>query len=262
MKQVADGVLRLAERPAPLINVYLVDDVLIDAGRRWDRRRIFKQLADRALSLLALTHVHPDHQGVARDLCEARRIPLACHADDVGEMEAPRPVSDSADLVSRLIVRFWQGPPHRVGRVLSEGDEIAGFRVIHAPGHTPGEVIYFRDSDRVAICGDVVRNLSYATLRPAIKEPPDGFNVDTAENRRSIRKLAELRPSVILPGHGDAITDIAAFERFVEALPNHPPPATPIPPSHTRNSGERARGTSSAGAPGSTEHHETADHQP
>jgi hydroxyacylglutathione hydrolase len=223
MKQLADGVWRLAERPVPAINVYLVDDVLIDAGRRWDRRRIFKQLEGRELSLVALTHVHPDHQGVAKEVCEARSIPLACHAHDVDAMEGRVPVSDTSHLASRLIVRFWQGPPHRVDRVLREGDEVAGFRVIHAPGHSPGEVIYFRDSDRVAICGDVIRNLNYATLRPEIKEPPDAFNVDTAENRRSIRKLAELNPSIILPGHGDAVTDMGAFERFVEELPGASP---------------------------------------
>jgi glyoxylase-like metal-dependent hydrolase (beta-lactamase superfamily II) len=219
MKQMADGVWRLSQRPAPLINVYLVDDVLIDAGRRWDRGRIFKQIEGRDLSLLALTHAHPDHQGVAKDVCDARGIPLACHADDVDAMEGRRPMSADAPLVPRLIVRLWGGPPHPVERVLHEGDEVAGFRVIHAPGHSRGEVIYFRDSDRVAICGDVIRNLSYATMRPALNEPPDAFNDDTAENRRSIRKLAELAPSVILPGHGDAVTDIAAFEHFVAGLP-------------------------------------------
>ena len=39
------------------------------------------------------------------------------------------------------------------------------------------------------------------------------------ENRRSIQKLAALEPSLILPGHGPAITDMAAFTRFVAALP-------------------------------------------
>jgi glyoxylase-like metal-dependent hydrolase (beta-lactamase superfamily II) len=226
MQRLADGVWRLSERPAPVINVYLVEDVLIDAGRRWDRRRIFKQLEGHDLSLLALTHVHPDHQGVAKDICEARGIPLGCHEDDVDAMEGRRPVSSGADLVSRLIVRFWQGPPHPVERVLHEGDVVAGFRVVHAPGHSPGEVIFFRDADRVAICGDVVRNLSYATLRPVINEPPDAFNDDTAENRRSIRKLAELSPSLILPGHGAAIIDMAKFADFVDRLPA-PEPAPP-----------------------------------
>jgi hydroxyacylglutathione hydrolase len=221
MKSLAPGVWRLKQLPAPTVNVYLAGDVLIDAGTRWDRRRIFAEIEGRDLSLLALTHVHPDHQGVAKDVCEARGIPLACHADDVDAMEGRRPVQEAhADSpVNRVIKRFWEGPPYKVDRVLSEGDEVAGFRVVHAPGHARGEVIFFRDSDRVAICGDVIRNMSYATGRPMIAEPPKIFTADPAENRRSIRKLAALEPSLILPGHGPAVTDIAKFERFVSRLP-------------------------------------------
>ena len=61
--------------------------------------------------------------------------------------------------------------------------------------------------------------MSYATALPGIKEPPKIFTYDPAENRRSIRKLAELEPSMILPGHGPAVTDMARFERFVSRLP-------------------------------------------
>jgi hydroxyacylglutathione hydrolase len=221
LKNLAPGVWRLKEFPAPSINVYLAEDVLIDAGRRWDRNRIFAEIEGRELSMLALTHVHPDHQGVAKDVCQARDIPLACHADDVEAMEGRRPIQEAAPAnpVNRLIKRIWQGPPHLVGRALHEGDEVAGFRVVHAPGHSRGEVIFFRDSDRVAICGDVIRNMSYATGRPGVKEPPDVFTYDPPGNRRSIRKLAALEPSLILPGHGPAVTDMAAFERFAAALP-------------------------------------------
>jgi glyoxylase-like metal-dependent hydrolase (beta-lactamase superfamily II) len=220
LKYLAPGVWRLKEFPAPSINVYLAEDVLIDAGRRWDRGRIFAEIEGRELSLLALTHAHPDHQGVAKDVCEARGIPLACHADDVEAMEGKRTMQEAApgNLVNKVIRSIWQGPPYRVDRVLSEGDEVAGFRVVHAPGHSRGEVIFFREQDRVAICGDVIRNMSYATALPGVKEPPDIFTVDPAENRRSIRKLAELNPSLILPGHGPAVSDIAAFERFAAAL--------------------------------------------
>ena len=66
---------------------------------------------------------------------------------------------------------------------------------------------------------DVIRNMSYATGLPGIKEPPEIFTADPAENRRSIRKLADLEPRLILPGHGPAVTDMAKFERFVSALP-------------------------------------------
>jgi hydroxyacylglutathione hydrolase len=221
LRQLAPGVWRLKELPTPVINIYLAEDVLIDAGRTWDRRRVFAEIEGHEISMLALTHAHPDHQGVAKDVCEARGIPLACHADDVDAMEGRGPLQEAHrnHPVNRVIRAIWEGPPYEVERELKEGDEVGGFRVVHAPGHARGEVIFFRESDRVAICGDVIRNITYATYRPMLAEPPRIFTYDPAENRRSIRKLADLNPSLILPGHGPAVTDIAAFERFVATLP-------------------------------------------
>ena len=219
MKHLAPGVWRLKEFPRPLINVYLAEDVLIDAGRRWDKRRIFAELEGREISEVALTHVHPDHQGCAKAVCEARGVPLACHEADVDAMEGRRPVAASPKPMAQAFGKMWTGPPRKVDRVLREGDEVAGFRVVHAPGHAPGEVIFFRDSDRVAICGDVIRNITYVTLRTKLAEPPADLTPDPAENRRSIRKLAELDPSLILPGHGPAVTDMTAFKRFAASLP-------------------------------------------
>jgi hydroxyacylglutathione hydrolase len=219
LKYLAPGVWRLNEFPRPLINVYLAEDVLIDAGRRWDSGRIHNQTAGIELSMVALTHVHPDHQGCAAAVCEERGIPLACHAADVDAMEGRRPVAATSHPLAKGFGRLWQGPPRRVDRVLEEGDEVAGFRVIHAPGHAPGEVVYFRESDRVAICGDVIRNISFVTALNKLDEPPPNLTPDPAENRRSIRKLADLNPSLILPGHGPAVTDIGAFDRFVATLP-------------------------------------------
>ena len=220
MKNVAADVWRLDERPRPLINVYLAGDVLIDAGRRWDRSRIFKQLEGREISMLALTHVHADHQGCADAVCEAHGIPLACHPDDVAAMEGRRPIAATNGLQARLYARLWAGPPRKVDRLLEEGDEVAGFRVVHAPGHSPGELIFFRESDRVAICGDVIRNITYLSLRTRLAAPPDNLTPDPAENRRSIRKLAQLEPSVILPGHGPEVTDVEGFRHWAATLPD------------------------------------------
>jgi glyoxylase-like metal-dependent hydrolase (beta-lactamase superfamily II) len=222
MKEVAEGIWRLSEfPPRPVINVYLAGDVLVDAGRRWDTARIRKQTADRDLSLLALTHVHPDHQGAAKAICSERDIPLACHVADVDAMEGRRPVQEAGtgDFRNKLIKRIWEGPPYEVRRPFEAGDEvIPGFETIHAPGHQRGEVIFWRESDRVAICGDVIRNMSYLTTLAGVREPPDIFTLDIPENRRSIRKLADLKPEITLPGHGPAIRGHEAIEGLAQRV--------------------------------------------
>lgn len=220
-KPVAPGIERLGQFPLPMVNVYLAGDTLFDAGTTWDRFRIPRQIRDRRLSMLALTHVHPDHQGMAREICRERDIPLACHADDVDAMEGRVPVSGEQNTSPLLkkIQGSWEGPPHKVSRVLEDGEQLGEFTVVHTPGHAPGHVVYFRESDRVAICGDVIRNLNYATGRSGLGEPPEMFTYDPAENRRSIRKLAALKPTVLLPGHGPAVTDVDEFQAWVSDLP-------------------------------------------
>jgi hydroxyacylglutathione hydrolase len=202
------------------INVYLLEDVLVDAATKLARRRIMSQIEDRPLSALALTHCHPDHQGVAKVVCEARGIPLACHEADVAAMEGRAPVQQANpnNPVNRLIGRFWEGPPHQVSRVLREGDDVAGFRVVHAPGHSAGEVIFFRDSDRVAICGDVINNVDFLTGRTRPGEPPKLFTLDPEQNRRSIRKLVDLGPSLVCPGHGPPLRDVARLETLAASF--------------------------------------------
>jgi glyoxylase-like metal-dependent hydrolase (beta-lactamase superfamily II) len=220
VREVAPGVQQLRCLLPNAINAYLVGDVLIDAATRLSGRRILRQLVDRPLSLLALTHVHPDHQGAAHAICEARGIPLACHADGKiameGRQEDQPQGRDTA--IGKVVRAIWEGPPHPVARVLDDGDEVAGFRVIHAPGHAPSEVIFFRDSDRVAICGDVVNTMNLVTTKPGIQEPPHGFSLDPIQNRESIKLLAELEPSLICAGHGPPSKDLPGLRRLAESF--------------------------------------------
>ena len=180
LHRITDGVWQLRSYPPHAINCWLLGDVLVDAATRWARGRILHDLRKRTLSMVALTHCHPDHQGLAALICEERKIPLACHALDVPAMEGRTPLQPD-NWILRLGKRVWSGPPHPVARVLREGDEVAGFRVIHAPGHTPGHIILFRDSDRVAIAGDVLANFNFLKMRVELAQPPPFFSVDPAE---------------------------------------------------------------------------------
>lgn len=221
MQEIAPDVWQLTGFPPQALNVYLAGDVLIDAATRWRRRRLFRQLRGRRLSLVALTHCHPDHQGSAKAVCERFGVPLACHEADVAVMEGRMPFQPRTRIV-RWLGPLLAGPPHPVGRVLREGDLVAGFRVVHAPGHTPGHVIYFRESDRLALAGDLLANIHFLTWRTGLREPPGVFTVDAEENRRSIRKLLDLRPRIVCFGHGPPLRDVLLLEEYVarrEAAP-------------------------------------------
>ncbi|MBS0207736.1 MAG: MBL fold metallo-hydrolase [Planctomycetes bacterium] len=217
MREIAPDVWQLAGFPPHAINIYLVGDVLIDAGTRWSPGRIGRQLEDQPIRLLALTHVHPDHQGAARWVCERYGAPLACHADDRPTMEGTRPMLPANRFIA-LSTAFFAGPPRPVTRELKPDDEVAGFRVLHLPGHTPGHVVFFRERDRVAIVGDVLNGMNLLTTMPGLHEPPSFFCTDPAENRRSIRRLVELKPSLLCFGHGPPLSDMAQLGRFVERL--------------------------------------------
>ncbi len=217
LQMIAHQVWQLKGQPPDMVNTYLIEDVLIDASTRDAAPRLLSQLAHIPLSGVALTHCHPDHQGSARQICETRGVPLACPEADVAAMEGRAPMLPRNPL-TWLAERIGGGPTYPVQRVLRDGDEIAGFRVIHAPGHTPGHVIYFRESDRVAIIGDVLRNINPFTGKPSLGEMPGLLTVDREESRRSIRKLAQLRPAIICFGHGPVLRDMQQFERFVARM--------------------------------------------
>src|SRR3954465_5958769 len=89
MKRLVDGLSLLHGLPPFAINVYLMGDVLVDAGTRHAARRILRQVRGHRVSALALTHAHPDHQGSCHAVCEALGLPLWCGAADAEAVEDP-----------------------------------------------------------------------------------------------------------------------------------------------------------------------------
>jgi glyoxylase-like metal-dependent hydrolase (beta-lactamase superfamily II) len=213
MRFVADGIWQLDGFPPHAINAFLVDDVLFDCRTRWATRQILRQLDGHRVSMLALTHAHPDHWGAAPAICAERALPLACHEADAGVVAGSGPAAQDGWMFRAARV-IWEGGSCEHVQSLREGDSVAGFRVVHTPGHTQGHVIYFRESDRVAVIGDLFNTMAMWTRRKRLSEPPPHVSVDPEENRRSILKLLELRPSLMLPGHGPPLTDSKSLEKF------------------------------------------------
>ena len=90
---------------------------------------------------------------------------------------------------------------------------LPGWTVLHTPGHTPGHVSIFRERDRTLLVGD-----AFCTTKPesffdaAIAQPPElhgppaYFTSNWDDARRSVEKLAQLRPLIVAPGHGKPLS--------------------------------------------------------
>ena len=196
-------------------------NVIVDAGTPWSRQRLLTALEDRPLSAHVLTHAHPDHQGGTAALCAARSIPLWCGAGD-------RDAAERGDFAAAWggkrrhplfrMARRLGGPGQRVTRTLREGDVVAGFEVIETPGHTPGHISLWRAADGVVILGDVASHRNPLSLSSGLREPTTLFTRDPRENRRSIHKIAALRPRLVCFGHGPPLADGERFVRWAEGL--------------------------------------------
>jgi hydroxyacylglutathione hydrolase len=222
MKQLADGVWQLSGFPPNAINVYLLEDVLVDAATKYAGRRIFRQLEGHKLTAHALTHAHPDHQGASRAVCERYGVPFWVGEKDADAAEDPSLIATRQpdSFMAQFFARTMSGPGHRVDRRLHEGDEVAGFKVLDVPGHSAGHVAYWRESDGVLVLGDVLNNMDVVTAIPGLTVPKDYLTPDPAENRRSARKLAPLEPKLVLFGHGAPLRDTRKFVEYISGLPD------------------------------------------
>jgi hydroxyacylglutathione hydrolase len=200
MRALADGVYQLKGSPPHAINVYLVGDVLVDAGTPGAKKRILRQLEGRDVRTHVVTHAHPDHFGSSPAVCEALGLPLWTGAGDAEAIETATPVP-AQGRVPALLAKMKMPPAQPVARRLREGDAVGDFLVLDVPGHSPGHIALWRESDRTLIGGDVFFNM------PRLGPPPSFLTFDPELNRASMRRLAELRPALALFGHGPPLRD-------------------------------------------------------
>ena len=233
MKEIARDLYLLRGFPPAGFNVYVIRSgdrwVLVDTSTRHARRRIMRQLPG-ALEAIFITHAHRDHAGSMHAVATATGAPVWGSESDADALEgkAPEPVAaeHKDHIVNRLFAGWWKDR-HPVARRLVEGEAVAGFEVVGFPGHTPGQIGLWRESDRTVICADTMRSMNLYTGLPQLGEMPEIFTSDTSESRRSIRKLAALEPRVVCFGHGRPLTkDTAAkIQAFAADLPvEHPTP--------------------------------------
>lgn len=222
------------------VNVYLIEDeplTLVDAGPNSGTSldELERQLQAHGYSisdieLVVLTHQHMDHLGlvgIVADRAQAavatidaavdfvQNYPDSAAADDefaidlmlrhgIGEevVQALRAVSQA--------FRGWGGRAS-VSRVLTDGDHIdmanRRLEVLHRPGHSPTDTVFFDRNRRIAIAADHL--LKHISSNPLITRPTDSSErpQPLVTYLESLAKTREMDIACVLTGHGEPVTD-------------------------------------------------------
>jgi hydroxyacylglutathione hydrolase len=136
---------------------------LIDSGVSSSEKIIFDYLKETGrrpeeISLLILTHSHPDHIGAALAIKKASGCAVAAHGaekawiEDVDLQSKERPVPGFASLVGGSV---------KVDRVLEDGDLLdlsdgLGLEVMHTPGHSEGSISLWLTEEGALFSGDAI----------------------------------------------------------------------------------------------------------
>ena len=211
MEPIAEGVWRLTGGFPLRVNVYFVREgegvAVFDAGIKsmGDKiRHVANELG--GATRVILGNAHADHRGGAKAL----EAPIECHPDERFDAEGDggehyfdySKLGFPGSLLTPRMMNAWDDGGLDISAVVAEGDAVGEFEVIHLPGHGPGCIGLWRESDRLAITNDC-----FALFDPALPRggrariPHPAFNWSTDEVRKSIRKLAAMEPTTCLPGH-------------------------------------------------------------
>jgi len=250
--EILPGVWQL-ELPMPFelrhVNVYVLHDgdgfTLIDTGLKTDEARAALLEHVRGLGIelsritrILVTHIHPDHFGLAGELRERTGATLVIHRLEVALME-PR-YARSEDLVTE--VGRWldiHGVPASAAEFLKtaslaareyasvvepdtllEGAEHlslgeSGLLAVWTPGHSPGHSCFYWPHRRLLFSGDHL----LPRISPNIGLHPQSSANPLDDYLDSLNRIAALEVDLVLPAHGPTFR--GHRERVAEIQQHH-----------------------------------------
>jgi len=220
-------------------NAYVIEgskgSILVDCG--WDSSEAvwaFREelrvdrLSFEEINWIVVTHVHPDHYGLAsklRDLCQAKIImhrteaalieSRYVHAEGLAdEMEkmlvvAGVPEDEATEMRQATMWARQFVTPVTPDIVVDTGDTVSNgtfqFEVLHTPGHTPGHIGLYDPRKRRFFCGDHILfdDIPHVGVDPQSGDDPAGDYVE------SLRELSEVPVSFVFPGHGPVFNSLS-----------------------------------------------------
>lgn len=255
MREVITGIRQL-QLPLPdkdillgYVNVYLVQGnngyLLIDTG--WNTEEAFtslnKQLAELGISFediaqIVVTHIHPDHYGLAGRLKQLSHAQLYLHELErdiiksryldmdnlLQQMEQRLHINgvppDELPMLQTASVRMAKFVAPTLPDITLYGDEtistgLFSFKVLWTPGHSPGHICLYEPAKKVLISGDHI----LPTITPNIGLHPQSGDNPLGDYINSLNAAKQLDVNLILPGHENPFTGLQA--RIEELIRHH-----------------------------------------
>ncbi|RKD32457.1 MBL fold metallo-hydrolase [Thermohalobacter berrensis] len=215
----------------PFVNAFLVGDpsaengewALVGAGMAHTAKDILQAVENRfgkgsQPTSIILTHGHFDHVGSIAELVSQWTSPIYAHELEIpyltGQQDYP-PADPSVDegLIAKISPTFPNKSIDLGGRIHPLPNDgsvpgMPGWRWIHTPGHTPGHISLFKDSDRILISGDAITTVeqesaeSVLTQEKELNGPPAYFTTDWQAAKTSVETIKDLNPSLVISSHG------------------------------------------------------------
>lgn len=200
--------------------------VLVDAGMPNSAEEIIEVAEKRygkgrAPQAIVLTHGHFDHVGSIVGLLTKWEVPVYAHTLEFpylnGSQAYPEPDTSVEGGLLAKVSSIYPHEPIDITQALralpADGSIpiLPGWRWLHTPGHSPGQIALFRDSDRLLISADTFITVQQDSLYKVLLQkeevcgPPVYLTTDWPAAYESVQKLAALEPATVIPGHGTAM---------------------------------------------------------
>ena len=231
------------------INIYLIEGdkgyLLIDAG--WNTDKSFTTLHNflikrgksfHDIAQIVVTHVHPDHYGMAGRIKQLSGATIAMHHIEKDFIE-PRYISMEELLHKTDRMLTANGTPEKEmvilrdasldvekyivptmpDKLLHDGDTITNgaftFRVIWTPGHSSGHICLYEPDKKILLSGDHI----LPNITPNVSVNPQSIENPLGRYLKSLQDLRQLEVVLTLPGHDQPLKNLQ--ERIDEIIYHH-----------------------------------------
>lgn len=215
-----------------IVNVIMIgnpekeDWILVDAGMPHSGKKLI-DVAEKRFGkgtkpkAILLTHGHFDHVGGIVHLLETWKVPVYAHPLEfpflTGQQSYPEPDPTVEGGILAKLSSIYPNEPINIGEYLLPLPEdgtvphLPEWKWVPAPGHSPGQVVFFREKDRTLLSADafvtVRQDSLYKVLfqKEEVNGPPRYLTTDWQAAWDTVRRLELLEPELVVAGHGQSM---------------------------------------------------------